>query len=443
MAKSVKDVQKSVLFAKENKLHVTVHSSGHDFNGRSTADGSLMIDLSSMKEIEIKLNSTRHHAGELHNVNRVVVGGSSHTVSPGGYTLGGGHSPIARKFGLAVDQVLEMKVVVADGSIVDCTADSSTIYYPDGTVDSTNDTDLFWALRGGGGGTYGIVVKFTYKLHHQPRQLVKMEITIPMNNLNSPLLKGIEFMDGVNRLIQNLPDEYGGYLLLNNFPSETPAKYMIGSYTLLLLKFGPWDSETKNILGPFEECISQHECELKIENKTSFYDYEKEVFESTIYRVYILGTFLQPESLNSVLTAFMIPELYLLRQKNKVYMACGGVLIGGKISRFSYESAPIHPGFRNGLVCMTCVVAMFDPSKDEENIAAGKKFARHLQMHGNGVYLNEAAYDLDNWQDAFWGIHYHRLLKIKEKWDPTNFFTCYHCVGSEKGTTRKQIVTCD
>ncbi|KAK3607170.1 hypothetical protein CHS0354_004434 [Potamilus streckersoni] len=124
MANSVEDVQKSVLFANRYDLLVTVHSSGHDYNGRSTADGSLMIDLSSMKEISINLQSKRHEAGEVtvesgnswlkiyekvQSVDRVVVGGSSHTVSPGGYTLGGGHSPISRSFGLAADQVLETK----------------------------------------------------------------------------------------------------------------------------------------------------------------------------------------------------------------------------------------------------------------------------------------------------------------------------------------------
>ncbi|KAK3596576.1 hypothetical protein CHS0354_015109 [Potamilus streckersoni] len=360
MANSVEDVQKSVQFSTEYNQHVTVHSSGHDFNGRSTADGSLMIDLSSMKEININLNSTRYDEGEvtvdsgnswiriyekLQKVDRVVVGGSSHTVSPGGYTLGGGHGPIARSFGLAVDQVLEMKVVVADGSIVHCTEYGSTIYRPDGTIQTTNDTDLFWALRGGGGGTYGIVVKFTYKIHHQPRQLVEMEITLPMNNLDSPLLSGIIFLEAFNKLIKTLPSIYGGYLVLENFPSRTPAKSRIGTYNLMLLNFGLWDSETENnhfamqfqistyyrVLAPFQECISQHGCELKIENKTSFYDYEKEGFENRIYRVYIFGTFLQPETFNIFFTAYILPELVLLR-KNNVSVACGGVLIGEQIS---------------------------------------------------------------------------------------------------------------
>ncbi|KAK3596577.1 hypothetical protein CHS0354_015110 [Potamilus streckersoni] len=114
-----------------------------------------------------------------------------------------------------------------------------------------------------------------------------------------------------------------------------------------------------------------------------------------------------------------------------------------KISQFPNDSSPIHPGFRKGLVCMTCVVAMFDLRNDDENIAAGKKFARQLQTYGNGVYMNEAAYDLNNWQEAFWGNHYNRLLEIKRKWDPTNFFTCYHCVGSETVIKRNNIVTCD
>ncbi|KAK3607172.1 hypothetical protein CHS0354_004436 [Potamilus streckersoni] len=335
-----------------------------------------------------------------------------------------------------------MKVVIADGRIVDCTADGSTIYHTDGTVQNTTDTDLFWALRGGGGGTYGIVVKFTYKLHYQPSQLVKMVLTVPMNVLPKPLLSGLKFLEAFNKFVHNLPDEYGGYLILDNFPSRTKAINHIGTYRLLLIKFGPWDNETENVLDPFNDCISKHGCVLKIENKTSFYDYEKDMFDIPITRVYTLGTFLQPSVFNSNFATFIRRESVLLKNKG-VFMICIGTLIGGKVSQFSNDSAPIHSGFRNGFVCMTCAVVMSDHTKDKKNIAAGKRFSRQLQQYGNGVYMNEAAYDLDNWQDVFWGNHYNRLLEIKQKWDPTNFFTCHHCVGSERKPIRKRIVTCD
>lgn len=91
------------------------------------------------------------HPFQLATVGRVIVGGSAHSVSMGGYTLGGGHAPISRMFGLAVDNLLETKMVTADGRIVTSTADLNR--------------DLFWALRGGGGSTFGIVTEFTFKVH--------------------------------------------------------------------------------------------------------------------------------------------------------------------------------------------------------------------------------------------------------------------------------------
>ncbi|KAL5009961.1 hypothetical protein ScPMuIL_012266 [Solemya velum] len=195
LVKSTEDVQKSIRFARTHDVRITIQSSGHDFIGRSTDDFSLQINMAEMKDIAVDLSSARHSDGEItvdsgcswkeiyqevDTHGRVVLGGSAHTVSPGGYTLGGGHSPISRSLGLAVDNVLEFEMVDVDGNLVKSTADGTDITYEGGTTISSSNADLFWALRGGGGGTFGVVTKFTFKLHHPPSQVVKFYCGYPL-----------------------------------------------------------------------------------------------------------------------------------------------------------------------------------------------------------------------------------------------------------------------
>ena len=85
-----------------------------------------------------------------------MIGGSAHTVAIGGYTLGGGHSPISRTYGLAVDNLVEVEMVTADSKVVVANGSGTTTIDINGVKSFSPDTDLFWALRGGGGGTFGI-----------------------------------------------------------------------------------------------------------------------------------------------------------------------------------------------------------------------------------------------------------------------------------------------
>ena len=124
---------------------------------------------------------------QLDKYDRLVLGGVEPGVSLGGYTMGGGHSSIRRMFGLAADNVLEIEMVTANGDTVTVNGQGTETRYRDGNVVSSSDTDLLWALRGGGGGTFGIVTKFTYKLHYAPNQFVVMDCLMPMyyNSVNT------------------------------------------------------------------------------------------------------------------------------------------------------------------------------------------------------------------------------------------------------------------
>lgn len=166
--KSADDVSKSLAFAERNNIRVTIRNTGHDYNGKSGGAGSLAIWTHHLREIEIFNHKCPDHIGKAmkmgagvqgfeayaaaHKQKLVVLGGECPTVGlAGGYSQGGGHSALGSKYGLAADQVLEWEVVDGKGRHL--------------TATRQKHSDLFWALSGGGGGTYGVVLSMTVKAH--------------------------------------------------------------------------------------------------------------------------------------------------------------------------------------------------------------------------------------------------------------------------------------
>ncbi len=156
---SLADVQRTVRWARRHSVRIVPRSGGHSYGGYSTTTG-VVVDVSRLNWITLD----RHgHAvigagarlidvyAHLAQFGRTVPGGSCPTVGIGGLTLGGGVGFASRKFGLTCDNLLEATVVLADGSAVVCNASR----YP----------DLYWALRGGGGGNFGIVTRFVFRTH--------------------------------------------------------------------------------------------------------------------------------------------------------------------------------------------------------------------------------------------------------------------------------------
>ena len=157
------DVAAALAFAREADLEVTVRGGGHNVAGRAVADGSLMIDLAEMKRIAVDPDGATATAeggvlwAELNDAAAVhglaVTGGAVSTTGIAGYTLGGGLGWLMSRYGLAADNLLEVELVTADGTVL--------------SVDADSHPDLFWALRGGGG-NFGVATSFTYRLHAVP-----------------------------------------------------------------------------------------------------------------------------------------------------------------------------------------------------------------------------------------------------------------------------------
>ena len=159
---------KTIAFASGKNVRLVIRNTGHDYMGKSTGPGGLALWTHHLKSRSIFDYKSAAYSGKAIKLGAgvqaieaqktandggyVVVEGDCPTVGiTGGYTQGGGTSPLGSKFGLAADQVLEWEVVTANGKLR--------------TASPTKNTDLYWALSGGGGGTYGAVLSMTVKLH--------------------------------------------------------------------------------------------------------------------------------------------------------------------------------------------------------------------------------------------------------------------------------------
>lgn len=434
MVESTADIQKCIFFAKTHNMRLSIRSSGHDYIGRSTADNSIQIYTKRMKKITINLNSTRNAAGEItaetgntwidlyrkvDKIGRLVVGGSAHTVALGGYTLGGGHSSYGRKFGMGVDNLLEVEMVTADGAIVTTNDHMTKTRHGNGSEVTSSDTDLFWALRGGGGGTFGVVTKFTYKLHPAPPSFVIMACYMPMYYKGKNT--GLDYLQTFNNLLATtLPSEWGGYQLMSGTPYPTLPDSK-GSLTFVMNHAGEWGSPSFNTILPFYNKFTQS-CSFK--NVSTFLEYSNST-DAIYYPNYIFNTLVQPDSFTDAYYNFLLNETITKG------FGCTGAMIGGNMKNMTGDSTAVNPSFRTGVLSLTCGYAWQDLGDEDFYVHKAEEVSKEIVKLGKGVYFNEPSAYLPDWKTQYWGGHYDKLLGIKQRWDPDNIFTCLHCVGSD------------
>ena len=198
----VADVINAVNFGRENNLLVAVRGGGHNGGGLGICDDGLVIDLSGIKYVRVNPaeKTVRVGGGNLwgevdhatHPFGLAIPAGIISTTGVGGLTLGGGVGHLSRKYGLTIDNLLEADMVLADGSFV--------------TVNADQNSDLFWAIRGGGG-NFGIVTSFKFQAH-------------PVKNVFGgptlwPIEKTKEIMEWYDGFINRAPDDLNGFFLQN------------------------------------------------------------------------------------------------------------------------------------------------------------------------------------------------------------------------------------
>lgn len=203
-------VQDAVRFAARSHLPVSVRGGGHSYPGHTFGDGAVALDLSPLHEVLVDPAARRVHVqagarwGAVDAATQrsflATTGATVSTVGVGGYTLGGGTGYLARRIGMAVDNLVSAEVVTADGDIV--------------RASESENEDLFWALRGGGG-NFGVVTSFDFRLHEIGPTVTTAQAFYPVDAASDVMRAYRAFMDAA-------PDEVTAYLFALRVPPVEP-----------------------------------------------------------------------------------------------------------------------------------------------------------------------------------------------------------------------------
>ncbi|UNI19290.1 hypothetical protein JDV02_005483 [Purpureocillium takamizusanense] len=454
-ATTARHIKLGVDFAREHNVRLVVKATGHDFIGRSIAPGALSIWTHNLKDIAyhpgnfklsgsgkvlrgnamtlgagIQLNEA-YAAADEHR--QAVVGGQGSTVGIVGYVTGGGHSSLGPRYGMAADSVLEMLVVTPGGKIV--------------AINEDQNRDLFWAMRGGGGSTFGVVVSVTLRTFPTPQ--VTNGGFIVFTDPNEHAIKD-ELIAYVSSQVPVLMDQgVSGYLFLSpgmSLPNNTtvpgvPSEFAGAFGTVLIQDAVDREAAMLRAFKPLNDTIQERwlgkvTLILLPKHYSSFWEFHKENHDAGHGGggSYVASRILPGRALRGNNTRFTsaLKEAFKANKRFDLFLV-GGKGVAGARPRGGSNS--VHPAWRTAAVMgmSSVTVPPFNKTAEEAAIRLLDDSFEPMRLLDtqSGSYMNEAFLFEKNWQQSFWGDNYPRLLSIKRDVDPSDVFWCKTCVGSE------------
>lgn len=346
----------------------------------------------------------------------VALGGECPTVGvAGGYTQGGGHSALTTSFGLATDNTLSFDVVTADARLL--------------TASRTQNSDLYWALSGGGGGTYGVVISMTSKVY--PDVKVGGASLVFYAVEQSSIDTFYKAIESFHALLPAMVD--AGHLVIYYF---NDAFFQIAPTTA----YNKSKAQVQKDLAPFVAAITKLVIKHTVSysetpNYTEHYDKYFGPLPYGNIQVGIAqygGRLIPRETITKNNAAF-----------NKVARNItqdGVIFIGVSTNVASFAkkvSNAVLPAWRKTQVHATLTTPWSFTAPWADMIALQDKMTKKIMPQiesvtpGSGVYLNEANFQQPNWQKELFGTNYAKLNTIKEKYDPSYLLWSLNTVGSE------------
>ncbi|KAG4441556.1 hypothetical protein IFR05_002941 [Cadophora sp. M221] len=442
---TVDDVVAGVKFAAANNIRFVIRNTGHDFLGRSTGAGALSVWTRHLKGTEFKQFSDKYYTGSAVKVGAgiegyeivtaaaaeglVVVGGECPTVGlAGGYTQGGGHSALSTNFGLAADQTLEFEVVTASGALV--------------TASRTKNTDLYWALSGGGGGNYGIVVSMIVKTYPDaPVGGAGMQIGAAYTTQD----KFYQAVEEFHTLLPAMVDN--GTMVVYYF---TDTFFVINPVTA----YNKTAADVKAILAPFVAILNGLGIPFAVSytDSATYADHYERYMGPLPYgnigvSEYQFGSRLVPRS---VVEDRNPPLQAVLRNVTEAGVMVVGVAtdVSAPVKSGNISNA-VLPAWRDALVHTYLTTSWNSSASAWDDMLRNQDLMTNEWMPqleavtpGSGAYMNEADYRQPDFQTVFFGANYAALLAIKKKWDPTSLFYATAGVGSEAWIVAKDGRMC-
>jgi FAD/FMN-containing dehydrogenase len=474
-AESAEDIATTIAFARRRQIPLVVKGTGHDYLGRSNAPDALLVWTHRMREIVIHESFVPRGLGiessmgapavslgagtrwleayqALAKHGRYVQGGGCTTVgAAGGFTQGGGFGHFSRRYGTAAGNVLEMEVVTASGEVL--------------AVNENLRPDLFWALRGGGGGTFGVVSNVTMRTYEMPSLIGRVTGSVTAKNDDA-------FRSLLSELVVLLPilcdSNWGEYISVNPDNSvvfallavDLPERDMQARLDRLLSRVGRqpemftsnvrvtatdfathWDAASWDHVRPRAIRRDRRRSAPRAHFWWAGNQEEVSCYINALDSWWLPGRLLEhsPRAVTNAL--FEASRHWPVRlDLNKALWGTSAEVQGRD------RATAINPGVFDA----AALVLVFSGQRfafpgvagHEPDMAVAATSARKASQAISimtalapeaGSYSNETSYFKPDWQRAFWGENYPRLLEIKRRYDPDNVVRVHHGVGSEFG----------
>lgn len=422
-----KDVVSIVKFASRYRIRLVAKCSGHDYNDRSTGRGIIQLNTQRMANVtydpqttHITVQSGANFStiyGFLEPLQRAAVGGQSMTVCLAGYVMGGGHSNLTPLYGLGVDNVISMRVVLYNGTVI--------------TTSQKLHSDLFNAILGSGANTYGVVLSIVYKTYPASPYILKIT-----GFWSTPLTYGTP---SVLDLAYNLT-------WYNNKPNNLVAPYVTVATTSegnktygitdisFVITAPPYDV-AMDYIKPFYSQPSFFKQSYKVENYSSLLQYAISIYGDAgetgeIWQRKMISNVMLPldQDVLDQTVRVIIEEQFTA--PFKLLMIHGGVSLNGSVgsSSLGLRKTFGEQAFGN----------QWNPiPKDFENMKNISDIMGRLKAFVNSSYVNEYTtyYDqynvLPDWRTRFYD-NYTNLLRVKSIYDPCNLYVVEYGVGSDQ-----------
>ena len=398
--KTAADVQRVVNVARDTGVEFAIRSGGHSNAGHSTSEGGLVLDLRDMRAISVdptsrtltaETGSTAIEVTKAALEHGLVVGfGDAGTVGISGITLGGGVGYLVRKWGLTIDSLLAAEIVTADGRLL--------------TASATENPDLFWALRGGGG-NFGVVTRLTYALKALPEFTGGM-LCLPATP---------ETVAGFVAAAQAAPEELS--TIANVMPAPPmpflPADVHGKMVILGMLAFAGPDDEAQKALAPFRALAKPYADFIKPGSYLQMYPPEDPDYHPTasarnmfMDRIGLVEAKTILDTLAASDANFRVAQLRVL---------------GGAYARVPVDATAY--AHRKAPIMVNLAVFWTSPEDRTKREAWVDAFKQALTQETPGAYVN---FLMDEGEarvrGAYPGATWDRLREIKQQYDPQNLF---------------------
>jgi len=486
-AKNTADVVAAVNFARTNNLRLVVKGGGHSYKGTSNSADSLLIWTKSMNKIVLHENfiaqgcekkQTPQHAVTIEagalwlqaydavttKGGRYVQGGGCMTVGVAGLIQGGGFGSFSKRFGLAAAALLEVEIVTADGSVK--------------IANACNNADLFWALKGGGGGSFGVVTKLTLRTRELPEKFGVVIGKIKAKDDGS-------YKRLINQILIHYHDN-----LFNPHWGEQISFHSNNTVNFTIVFQGLNKEQAQMQWKDFENWLKQLPQDYMFEMPLTIIDLPgRNLWDTDFLRKYAPGLITvddRPQApVQNIYWASNKGEtgqfLYAyhsawlpaaLLEKNKQQKLADAIfassrnwslalhfnkgLAGAPAEEIAAaKDTAINPEVLNAFALVIIAgegkPAFAGIAGHEPDMKTARSSATHINkameeimkiVPGAGAYVSESSFFQKNWQRSFWDSNYSKLASVKKKYDPEGLFFVHHGVGSEgwsdDGFTRVQ-----